>query len=121
MTIFEPDRSILPDDFEDFYCIHCGYLDHLDCFDVMGADPGNVFCNNCDKEIDIDQACNLAMAVTEIIHLRKQRDKLLAACKAIVEHTNNLPDKPERTRILKLALNNRAGNMIKAAIAEAEK
>lgn len=46
--------------------------------------------------------------------------ELLKACKAIVEHVESLPNDTEKCRILRLALNNRAGDLIRAAIAKAE-
>jgi len=45
---------------------------------------------------------------------------LLAACEAIVNHIESLPDDTEKCRILKLSLNNRAGDMIRQAIAKAK-
>lgn len=31
-------------------CPHCGYDDNIDCFDVLGADPDHLFCNQCNKQ-----------------------------------------------------------------------
>ena len=45
---------------------------------------------------------------------------LLEACEAFVEHIQTLPDDTEKCRHLRLALNNRAGDMIVAAIAKAK-
>jgi predicted nucleic acid-binding protein len=44
---------------------------------------------------------------------------LLEACLALVTHLEELPEDTEKCRHLKLALNNRAGDMIHAAIAKA--
>lgn len=33
-------------------CRVCGHTDDLDGFDVLGADPGCVFCNACNSQID---------------------------------------------------------------------
>ena len=33
-------------------CGCCGYTDDFDAFDVVGACPDNVFCNQCNSEID---------------------------------------------------------------------
>lgn len=44
---------------------------------------------------------------------------LLEACQHLVKHLSELPNDTEKCRILKLALNNRAGDMIHAAIAKA--
>ena len=46
-------------DWEDFVeqCPQCGYVDNRDGFDVLGADEGNLFCNQCHSEIkpiDVD-------------------------------------------------------------------
>ena len=35
-------------------CPHCRWIEDLDCFDVMGADSGNIFCLNCHKEFEAD-------------------------------------------------------------------
>lgn len=32
-------------------CPLCGFVGDLDDFDVLGADEGNLFCNNCWNEI----------------------------------------------------------------------
>ena len=45
---------------------------------------------------------------------------LLNACKQLIEHLDSLPDDTEKCRHLKLALNNRAGDLMLAAIAKAE-
>ena len=34
-------------------CPNCDYRDLLQCFDVLAADDGNVFCNQCGSEIPI--------------------------------------------------------------------
>lgn len=44
---------------------------------------------------------------------------LLAACEALVSHVESLPDDTEKCRILRLCLNNRAGDLIREAIAKA--
>jgi hypothetical protein len=45
--------------------------------------------------------------------------ELLAACIELVEHIEALPDDTEKCRILRLALNNRAGEKVKEAINKA--
>jgi hypothetical protein len=45
---------------------------------------------------------------------------LLEACKELVKHLDSLPDDTEKCRHLKMALNNRAGDLMLAAIAKVE-
>lgn len=33
-------------------CPVCGNEEEIDGYDVIGADPGCLFCNQCDTEID---------------------------------------------------------------------
>lgn len=35
-------------------CCFCGNTEPLDAFDVCGACPGNVYCNQCCNEIDVE-------------------------------------------------------------------
>lgn len=34
-------------------CPHCGHRDNLDGFDVLGADDNCVFCNGCNRELEL--------------------------------------------------------------------
>lgn len=49
-----------------------------------------------------------------------QRDALLAAAEDFIETIDNISDYTEKGRILRRALNNRAGEMLRAAIAAAK-
>ena len=31
-------------------CPHCDFIGELDAFDCLGADEGNLFCNECNNE-----------------------------------------------------------------------
>ena len=53
------------------------------------------------------------------INLVNAAPKLLAACIELVKHIETLPDDTEKCRILRLALNNRAGEQVKEAINKA--
>lgn len=33
-------------------CPVCGFTDDIDCFDVIGANDGKLFCNNCGNEVE---------------------------------------------------------------------
>jgi hypothetical protein len=46
--------------------------------------------------------------------------ELLATCKAFVKHIESLPDDTEKCRHLRLALENRPGELLMEAIAKAE-
>lgn len=35
-------------------CPYCGYTDHVQCFDVLGADEGNIFCTICHEEFPVE-------------------------------------------------------------------
>ncbi len=37
----------------DCRCPHCGYVDVVDAFDVLGADDGHIFCTICSTEFPI--------------------------------------------------------------------
>ena len=36
-------------------CYLCGHAAPLDGYDVMGADPGNLFCNDCGGEVSAER------------------------------------------------------------------
>lgn len=52
--------------------------------------------------------------------LIKSAPQLLKASKALVAHIDSLPEDTEKCRILKLALNNHAGDLLKEVIVSAE-
>jgi len=53
--------------------------------------------------------------------LSELETELLTACVEFVKHIRSLPEDTEKCRILRLALNNRPGEMMEAAIAKATK
>jgi hypothetical protein len=65
------------------------------------------------------KSCLFRAELTEQERIAAAAPDMLAALEAVVAHIDSLPGDTERCRILKLALNNRAGDMVFAAIAKA--
>ena len=39
-------------DLDELYvCPHCGNVEDLDNYDVIGADSGHLFCNQCNRQV----------------------------------------------------------------------
>jgi hypothetical protein len=68
---------------------------------------------------DIRCSPDAPLAISEANARLIAAPELLAACLELVEHIETLPDDTEKCRILRLALNNRAGEKIKEAINKA--
>lgn len=81
---------------------------------------GELVLKNMPKEFILSARELVVMEIPEFENLQKQRDILLAACKNFVAFVDSLIGEDEKTRYLKMCMNNAAGETIKAAIAAAE-
>ena len=64
---------------------------------------------------------NLITKLTAELHdVIRDRSELLDACKSFVKHIESLPDDTEKCRHLRLALENRPGELLIEAIAKIE-
>lgn len=50
----QPWKPVFPTTQACCWCEHCGFVGSTDDFDVLGADPGNLFCLECGEECDGD-------------------------------------------------------------------
>lgn len=75
-------------------CLSCGHFDHIDRFEVAGADEGKVFCPRCGEQVEavgFDQSDTLCLlnalvpALEECVGVMKRAIHPNAAPKKAVE------------------------------------
>ena len=52
--IDRPDRTDLYDEAHELppiQCVSCGNIDEMQCYDCLGAEGDNLFCNQCGSEL----------------------------------------------------------------------
>ena len=82
-------------------------------FQKTSSDQGLIYDEESGRNIAVTYNSEHAPVVAASLDL-------LRAAKALVSHIEELPDDTEKCRHLKLALNNRAGEELREAIAKAE-
>jgi transcription elongation factor Elf1 len=72
-----------------YKCPHCGEISDLNGCDVLGADDGWLFCNNCHEQFDAEKSQITERQYTE--HIEAEVEKVKAELRVLARLACDVP------------------------------